>query len=1145
MTETPSVRKLSLSTCVEAAKRAPLIMALIALSIVGFAYQQAMQDQVFPTASIDLKLSRQEILAKAEQLSRKLGYARPDMISSISFDADNEAKVFLERSYGQAEANRLMQVLPVWFWQCYFKREFDKETAAVQLNPAGQLTNFTRNLENDHELPSLSNEAAKALAIAFVEKEANILLEKWVLIKSKDETQIHRVDHSFEWEERSVDYKGGHRRVTVDVLGNLVGVYDLSFHTPEAWEHSYRTMRSYNSMLAGIAYLGGVLIALGTAIFFVRAIIQRSFSVKTALIIGGIFAVCGAAVSFNAYPSWADNYNTSESYAAFLIKNIASAILGALVGGILIAILYAACQPMYRKICPDKLPIQNWFSWEALRSPQTIEGIILGFAACGIGRGYQIAYYFLGEKLGYWCPLGVNQYQVLGDAFPFIDALGIGVIASTMEEGLCRVMGLGIFMRLFRGNFWAANFLQAVIWGFMHSTYPQQPAYARGVELTIEGLFDGWLIARYGLIPCLVSHYLFDALWGIETLRAAPLSVAWTGVIPIAIPAFVLIGGVLLAAKKGLLDDSQLLKTVATAEQAHEKQVESAQKDIAELDTHPPFSYIKGLSARWRVVIGVLVLAAATVTVLIRPSAIGTDTPPLSSTCKQAIATARKYFAEQKIDLNGFVESTQLTGGITRIASTTYMNEKLGFAETKKLIETVEHPFLWRVRFCKTFSPYEYQAYVDEEGNFTSPYIVMPEDGEGAHLSESEARLIAENFLKKYRSVYVPFAYIDAEKNVRKNRTDYKFTFEVPKYTVADAKLKLNLRVFGDQVSEMGHEWEVPDRWQWAYDLTRPLETALSVVRTFGIMLGILLLVWYWIELIRGHFVRWRLPLAIGAVSLASNTIQAINDIPSFYWSYSADEPLANFYTRFATGLVGSNLLVAFGLVALGSVAMAVMRKYLGASYMRAAWLSAFAVQPKELRQSQRTLWVDGLLIALALYSILTIGNTLIDALRIHFDHEPPLASLRPLLNANVLWMPVSFFTSYVTLFVFWIAALIAIPAVLRRFLGPRKWLNGAAVVVALVLLPLQVKFLPDYLLALGPQILFVAAVWFVLWPHAKKNFVAVMLCVWMMVVPSIEIICEHGLPLFAGDALVLGLFLLSPLAYFAYIQLAPSPVQK
>lgn len=87
--------------------------------------------------------------------------------------------------------------------------------------------------------------------------------------------------------------------------------------------------------------------------------------------------------------------------------------------------------------------------------------------------------------------------------------------AAGLEELTCRVVALGLLKRVLK-NFWLANLIQAVIWGFAHSQYPQQPSYARGVELSVVGLVFGWIINRYGLVPCFVAHYLYDAFLTVE-----------------------------------------------------------------------------------------------------------------------------------------------------------------------------------------------------------------------------------------------------------------------------------------------------------------------------------------------------------------------------------------------------------------------------------------------------------------------------------------------------------------------------------------------------------------------------------------------------------------------------------------------------
>ena len=198
-----------------------------------------------------------------------------------------------------------------------------------------------------------------------------------------------------------------------------------------------------------------------------------------------------------------------------------------------ITVIVGAAERIYRLAFPEHLPWQKWFSLSALRSRYVLTALILGYATFGISIGYQICYYYLGSKIHFWCPLGVDKYQILTAVQPWFSAFTLGVFASGAEELLYRVIMLGFGQKLLK-NFWLANILQAMAWGFMHSSYPQQPAYARGVELTIEGMFWGWILRRYGLLPCLVSHYLFDVFCdSIPLFSAQMLSLKISTLIPL------------------------------------------------------------------------------------------------------------------------------------------------------------------------------------------------------------------------------------------------------------------------------------------------------------------------------------------------------------------------------------------------------------------------------------------------------------------------------------------------------------------------------------------------------------------------------------------------------------------------------------
>lgn len=93
------------ATVKSVARQHAFLFVLLLLSIAGFFFTQSQYKHVFPSASIDMSLSRDEILKIAAKWSKEVGFSTEGTLHAIDFEADNEAKVFLEREFSQKRAN--------------------------------------------------------------------------------------------------------------------------------------------------------------------------------------------------------------------------------------------------------------------------------------------------------------------------------------------------------------------------------------------------------------------------------------------------------------------------------------------------------------------------------------------------------------------------------------------------------------------------------------------------------------------------------------------------------------------------------------------------------------------------------------------------------------------------------------------------------------------------------------------------------------------------------------------------------------------------------------------------------------------------------------------------------------------------------
>src|SRR5258707_2378470 len=104
-------------------------------------------------------------------------------------------------------------------------------------------------------------------------------------------------------------------------------------------------------------------------------------------------------------------------------------------------------------------------------------------------------------------------------------------MAATSEEFLFRLHAI-LFLEKRTGSRMLAVILPAFFWSFLHSAYPQEPGYIRGIEVGLIGILAGIVMLRWGIVATLIWHYTVDAsLVGMLLIRSDNLYFKISGVV--------------------------------------------------------------------------------------------------------------------------------------------------------------------------------------------------------------------------------------------------------------------------------------------------------------------------------------------------------------------------------------------------------------------------------------------------------------------------------------------------------------------------------------------------------------------------------------------------------------------------------------
>lgn len=882
------------------------VVALVSLIIAWLFFGDA-----FPEASIHFDVDRTESQTIAEQFIESEGLSVTSYHHAAIFDHDDQAKVFLERTVGLDTANQLMSgPVRVWYWNHRWFKSKQKEEFRLAVSPGGAIVRYQHILPEDAKGASLSTSEARQLAEQFLTQRMSHPLDNLRFIEHSSDQLPNRTDHTFTWARSDMRPGGAGYRYDITIHGDEFGGYREYLKVPEAWSRDYEQLRSSNQTAGTIDALFLLLTIVGMLIILLQKSRWGDIRWKTAAIFGVVGFVLTLCSQLNSLPLDIFNYSTADSYTDFITQLVLTAVLNGLLAGGGILFLTAAAEPLYRERYKAKLSLSRTFSLKGIRTKQFFIAVFVGLVLTLFFIAYQTIFYLIATKFGAWSPADIPYSDLINTAVPWIFVLLMGFFPAVSEEFMSRMFSIPFLEKYIKVR-WLAILIPAFIWGFGHAAYPNQPFWIRGVEVGIAGVIIGVVMLRFGIIATLIWHYTVDALYtAFLMFRSGDVYLTVSGAISTGIFLIPLAVALILYLRRGgFLKDTELTNDAEGIALPKKK----AEAEPAEIQ----------YNRRSRsTLVGGLIVAVILLLAFFLPHQTPTDFVNFRFGKSQVETKAKKWLAAQT-DSTKYYQSAITVFNTQRSQALKYLLENTTVDTSRKILQQLLYPQVWRARFFRPLKKQEYRIHFQPEtGEMLAFQRMIPESAPGDSLTDDQAVAIAHRWLRSHQIDALNYALKSVEQMARPNRLDYDLTFEAKKNfwaSINEGRPQYLMTVQGNQVATFLRDYKLPEEWlrtRTARTLGRTVQNIgrILVFILFGIT-GIVLLI---IKLRQTDSFSWRPSLWTGGIIFILMLLLGFNRWDSILANYTTTIPWSQFNIVIYVSLIVSGLAFG-GIVLLGS----------------------------------------------------------------------------------------------------------------------------------------------------------------------------------------------------------------------------------
>ena len=584
-----------------------------------------------------------------------------------------------------------------------------------------------------------------------------------------------------------------------------------------------------------------------------------------AIKLGIVVAILLTFMELNNWPLDRMGYDTNSAYGSFVFEEIAKALLFGIASALTISLILPGAEPLYRASQPGRLRLGKLLTLRGLRSKEFFSAATVGLSLAAAHIGFIVAFYIVAGHFGAWAPQDLNYENSVNTMFPWISGVAIGLLAATSEEFLFRLFAIP-FLKRVTGSSIVAVIVPAFCWSFLHSAYPNEPPYIRGLEVGLIGIVAGIVMLRWGIMATLIWHYTVDAsLVGLLLIRSNSLYFKISGVmVGAAALAPLIFAGVSYITRGRFEPNEDLLNS---AEPMGEISFAAA---TAESNTAVATRRYDAMTPSTMIFLTVCLVLGGLAAWRLKTPTLG-DYLKLSVDARGARARADEILREHGRDPNSYRHATifvEMTDPLTN----EFLRQRVGIARLNQIYAKEVPGAIWQVRYFKDSQPEEYSIKLGPDGSFLAFNHKLAEEAPGASLSKEEAVAKAEKYLREEKKLDLSqWNLVETYSDKRVHRTDHELAWQQrtpidsgstsSNDVVSHAFVRIKVAVLGDEVvdyrgsyytkpaereeledKEGGTTWmfiKIPDEWrrkQEEQTLSRTLYSFAVPILLFGIL---------------------------------------------------------------------------------------------------------------------------------------------------------------------------------------------------------------------------------------------------------------------------------------------------------------------